>query len=129
MTINNYKDFNKIHFVGIGGIGISAIARMLLLEGKKVTGTDISLSQVTEELVKAGAVIHQGQSLADIPDDADLIIYTAAIEVADPELHKAIKELKTPSLSYSEALGIYSKSKKTIAISGTHGKTTTTAIL
>lgn len=124
--LNKSKNF---YFIGIGGIGISAIARMLLLEGKKVSGSDISLSQVTEELVKAGAVITQGQSLSDIPVDTDLIIYTAAIEVADPELHKTIKALKIPSLSYSEALGIYSGSKKTIAISGTHGKTTTTAML
>lgn len=119
----------NIYFIGIGGIGISAIARMLLLEGKKVSGSDISLSEVTEELIKAGAVITQGQSLSAIPTDTDLIIYTAAIEVADPELYKTIKALKTPSLSYSEALGIYSGSKKTIAISGTHGKTTTTAML
>jgi len=125
----DFKKINKIHFIGIGGIGISAIARMLLLQGKNITGTDISLSQVTDELENAGAVIHQGQSLDMVPKDAELIVYTAAIEVADPELFGAIKKLDIPSISYSEALGIYSKDKKTIAISGTHGKTTTTAML
>jgi UDP-N-acetylmuramate--alanine ligase len=129
MNIQDYKNFNKIFFVGIGGIGISAIARMLLLEGKQVSGSDISMSEVTDELIKAGARIAKGQSLDLIPKDADLIIYTAAIEVADPELLKGIKGLAIPSLSYSEALGVYSKNKKTIAISGTHGKTTTTAML
>lgn len=129
MLNNILNQAKSVYFIGIGGIGISAIARMLLLEGKKVFGSDISLSQVTDELAKAGAFITQGQSLTDISKDIDLIIYTAAIEVADPELHKSIKDLKIPSLSYSEALGVYSKSKKTIAISGTHGKTTTTAML
>ncbi|MEI7480235.1 MAG: Mur ligase family protein [bacterium] len=129
MNIQNYENFNKIYFIGIGGIGISAIARMLLLEGKQISGSDISMSEVTEELEKAGAKIEQGQSLSLIPKDVDLIIYTAAIEVADPELLKGIKNLAVPSLSYSQALGIYSKNKKTIAISGTHGKTTTTAML
>jgi UDP-N-acetylmuramate--alanine ligase len=128
-NINLLQKAEAVHFIGIGGIGISAIARMLSLEGGSVTGTDISLSEVTAELVKAGAKIKQGQSLADIPKNTDLIIYTAAIEVADPALLKKIKKLKIPSLSYSEALGIYSKTKKTIAISGTHGKTTTTAML
>ena len=129
MDIQDYKDFSKIFFIGIGGIGISAIARMLLLEGKQVYGSDISMSEVTEELLKAGAKIEQGQSLDLIPKDVDLIIYTAAIEVADPKLVKDIKSLSIPSFSYSQALGIYSRNKKTIAISGTHGKTTTTAML
>jgi len=129
MNIQDYKKFNKIYFIGIGGIGISAIARMLILEGKEVIGSDISMSEVTDELIKAGARIEKGQSLELIPKDADLIIYTAAIEVADPELLMGIKNLSIPSLSYSQALGIYSKNKKTIAISGTHGKTTTTAML
>ena len=129
MTIKNFDNFKNIHFIGIGGIGISAIARLLLLEGKTVTGSDISLSEVTEELTKAGAVIRQGQSLTDIPKDADLIIFTAAIEVADQDLYQKIKKLPIPSLSYSEALGIVSSAKKTIAVSGTHGKTTTTAMV
>ena len=129
MIIKDFRQFNNIHFIGIGGIGISAIARMLLLEGKRITGTDISLSEVTDELIKAGAIIKQGQSLKDIPNNTDLVIYTAAIEVADPELFNSVKSLKIPTLSYSEALGVYSKNKKTIAISGTHGKTTTTAML
>ncbi len=129
MQKNILKSAKKIYFIGIGGIGISAIARLLLLEGKKVSGSDISLSEVTDELVNEGAIIIEGQSLDDIPIDTELIIFTAAIEVADQDLYKKIKKLNIPSLSYSEALGIISSSKKTIAISGTHGKTTTTAMI
>ncbi|MFZ2038533.1 MAG: Mur ligase family protein [Minisyncoccia bacterium] len=129
MKITDFKNFNNIYFIGIGGIGISAIARLLLLEGKKVKGSDISLSEVTDELTKAGAIITESQSLEDISKETDLIIFTAAIEVADQDLYQKIKKLPIPSLSYSEALGIVSGSKKTIAVSGTHGKTTTTAMI
>lgn len=123
------KKAKNVYFFGIGGIGISAIARMFLLLGKDVSGSDISFSEVTEELIKAGAKISKNQNIQDIPENTELIIYTAAIEVADIELFKKIKNLKIPTLSYSEALGIVSKNKKTIAISGTHGKTTTTAMI
>jgi UDP-N-acetylmuramate--alanine ligase len=129
MKENILTSAKNIHFIGIGGIGISAIARLLLLEGKKVSGSDISLSEVTDELSKVGAIITEGQDLNDIKLGTDLIIFTAAIEVADQNLYQKIKKLSIPSLSYSEALGLVSSSKKTIAVSGTHGKTTTTAMI
>ena len=125
-------DFSKIktvHFVGIGGIGMSAIARMFLLGQVRVTGSDIADSEILSELRELGAEITIGQSLEQIPKDSELIIYTAAIAVAEPALFAEVKKLPIPSLSYAEALGLMSEGKKTIAVSGTHGKTTTTAMI
>ncbi len=118
-----------IHFFGIGGIGVSALARMFLAEGRQVSGSDLNPSEITAELTAAGAQITPGQDISHLPPATDLIIYTAAIEVAAPELFRQIKTLKIPSLSYPEALGVVSRHKKTIAVAGTHGKTTTTAML
>lgn len=124
-------DFKKIHFIGIGGIGVSAIARMMLAEGKRVSGSDFTDSEIVAGLRKAGAKIKivTEQKAEDIPKDADLIIYSTAIEVADPKFFKELKSLKIPAISYAEALNEISKDKFTIAISGTHGKTTTTGMI
>ncbi|MDO8482940.1 MAG: UDP-N-acetylmuramate--L-alanine ligase [bacterium] len=125
----NFSKIKSVHFIGIGGIGMSAIARMFLLEGKKISGSDISDSELLNELRELGARIVIGQSITGVPKDIDLIIYSAAIPVADPELFKVIKKCGAPSISYAEALGVISEGKKTIAVSGTHGKTTTTAMI
>jgi len=137
-------DLSKIkhvHFVGIGGIGISAVARMMLHDGKKVTGQDMQDGEVVQELRKVGAEITIGQSFENIPKDVDLIVYTIAIDNYDPELAKKIKEhpilhknadgqeIKIPVFSYPQMLDIISRDKYTIAVSGTHGKTTTTAMI
>ena len=126
-------DLSKIknaHFIGIGGIGISAIARMMLHDGKKVTGQDMQDGEVVQELKKVGAEIKIGQSFENIPKDTELIVYTIAIDNYDPELAEKIKnQTEIPVRSYSEILGIASQDKYTIAVSGTHGKTTTTAMI
>ncbi len=126
-------DFSKIksvHVIGIGGIGTSAIARMFMLEGKSVSGSDRAPSEITDALAVLGAKITFGeQTVTEIPAGTNLIIYTAAIEVAEPAFLSEIKKLSIPSLSYSEALGEISKDKTTIAIAGTHGKTTTTGMV
>lgn len=120
----------NVHFIGIGGIGISAIARMMLHDGKKVSGQDMQEGEIINKLRKIGADIKIGQSYKNIPKDTDLIIYTIAIDNYDPKLAKKIKEqTKIPVCSYPEMLGIISQNKYTIAISGTHGKTTTTGML
>src|SRR3989338_6845532 len=124
-------DFSKIktvHFIGIGGIGTSAIARMFLLEGKSVSGSDMAESEVTEGLKEAGATIIIGEDAKNVPSNCDLVIYTIAIPKEHAELVEA-KKRKIPILSYPEALGVISKDKYTIAITGTHGKTTTTAMV
>ena len=124
-------DLNKIkraHFVGIGGIGVSAIARMMLAEGKIVSGSDTSDSAIIDELRKLGAKIFIGHSADNVADDVDLIVYTPAAAADNPELKRAAK-MGISALSYPEMLGIISKNKYTIAISGAHGKTTTTAMI
>lgn len=125
----NFLETQAVHFIGIGGAGMSALAGFLLEEGKKISGSDVSESAVFSELKKRGAEISIGQKLSDIPKDTDLIIYSAAIPVAAPDFFAEIKKSSVLSLSYAEALGEISKSYRTIAVSGTHGKTTTTAML
>lgn len=118
----------RVHFIGIGGIGVSAIARMMLLEGKEVSGSDQSESLVTEELSKLGAKIFIGQKAENVTSGTDLIIYTIAVPHDNPE-RVAGEHLNIPAITYPEALGQISQTKKTIAVAGTHGKTTTTAML
>ncbi len=119
---------SNVYFIGIGGIGMSAIARMFFLEGKNVTGSDLAQSMVTGELEKFGINIFYKQSSENISVDIDMVVYTPAITEKNPELMRA-RELGIPTLSYPETLGIISKEKYTIAVSGTHGKTTTTAMI
>ncbi len=125
--IDSFHTIKKVHFIGIGGIGISAIARMLLLEGKTVSGSDRGISPVTADLEKHGATIFIGQDPHNIPEDCDLVIYTVAIASDNPELQEAHKR-GCDVITYPQALHIISKNKYTIAVSGTHGKTTTTAM-
>lgn len=122
------RQIKKIHFIGIGGIGISAIARMMLMQGKKVSGSDRFFSIITDELKKLGAEIYKGHRLSNFASDTELVVYTTAVSKNNPELQKA-KKLKIPSMSYPEMLGLISRDKYTIAVSGAHGKTTTTAMI
>lgn len=128
MSRDFLKSAKNIFCIGIGGIGVSALARMFLLEGKRVSGSDISPSFVTEELKKKGAKIFIGHKEENLKNDTDLVIYTKAIKKDNPELKKA-KRLKIKTLSYSQALGEISSGKYTVAISGSHGKTTTTGMI
>ena len=119
----------KVFFVGIGGIGISAIARMMLIEGKEVHGSDMSSGEVTRELLELGAKISIGQGFDLIPTDVDLIVYTIAIKHYDPKLLEKIFVSGIPAKTYPEMLHIVTSGKYTIAVCGTHGKTTTTAMI
>ena len=124
------ESFNKVkivHFVGIGGIGISSIARMMLIRKKKVSGSDANDSEIVKELIKLGAKIKIGHKKENINPETDLVIYSIAIPENNPELIKA-RGLKIKTTTYPETLGLISKDFYTIAISGTHGKTTTTAM-
>lgn len=129
MQKNLFQTAKHIYFIGIGGIGVSAIARMMLSQGKSVSGSDISASEITSELQKLGAKFQAGQSIDLIPKDTDLIIYSPAIAVADKKLLSEIKKRKISAITYPQALHEISKDKYTIAVSGTHGKTTTTAMI
>ena len=124
----NLKSIKNIHFVGIGGIGMSAVARMMLHEGKKVSGSDREETEITEALRRAGATIFIGHNESNISSEIDTVIYTIAVSYDNPEIKKAnTRELNV--LSYPEFLGVLSRNKFTIAVSGTHGKTTTTAMI
>jgi UDP-N-acetylmuramate--alanine ligase len=125
----NFKNIKKPYFLGIGGIGVSAIAKMMILEGKQVAGSDTADSAIIEELRKEGADILIGQDLEHIPKDTDLVIYSIALEKFAPDFMKEVREKVKNVISYPQALSIISKDKYTIAICGTHGKTTTTAML
>jgi UDP-N-acetylmuramate--alanine ligase len=117
----------KIHFIGIGGIGISSLAQYYLASGAKISGSDISSSEITDYLKKKGAKILIGQKKDNISKDVSLVIYTPAIANANPELKEA-KRLKIKTISYPKALGELTKTHFTIAVSGAHGKSTTTAM-
>ncbi|MFH0804210.1 MAG: UDP-N-acetylmuramate--L-alanine ligase [Candidatus Zambryskibacteria bacterium] len=121
-------DYKKYHFIGIGGIGVSAIAKMLFLQGKEITGSDSGQSEITGDLQKLGVKVFIGQKAENLEQDVEVVIYSVAIERDNPEILEAQKR-NLPCFSYPEALGELSKEMFTIAISGTHGKTTTTAML
>lgn len=118
-----------IHFIGIGGISMSGLAEILLSEGFPVSGSDNKPSPLTEMLTEKGAVIKYGQRKENITNDIDLVVYTSAIHPDNPEF-LAVQEKGLPSLTRAELLGQMMRQYKTpIAVSGTHGKTTTTAMI
>jgi len=119
-----FEEINQLHLIGIGGIGMSAIARFFLAKGKVVTGSDMNSSDLVQELIEEGAVITLGHG--GLPEGTQAVIYSEAIPESNPE-RMASDEL--PSFNYFEALGEISKGYKVLAVAGTHGKTTTTAML
>ena len=118
----------KAHFIGIGGIGVSAVARMMLLRSARVTGSDRLTSNITELLQGLGAHIFTEHKQENLPKDADIVVYSPAVPETNPELARA-RELGIPAYSYPEMLGKISKGMRTIAVAGTHGKTTTTGMI
>ncbi|HEY9712110.1 MAG TPA: Mur ligase domain-containing protein, partial [Chroococcales cyanobacterium] len=116
-----------VHFIGIGGIGMSAIARLLLAEGRAVSGSDKSASEITDELIELGARIFIGHA-ADNVKNAGVIVVSTAIDQKNPEIIAA-REKHLPICHRSDLLALLSRSSKLIAISGTHGKTTTTGMV
>lgn len=118
----------KVFFIGIGGIGTSALARWFLSKGYKVSGSDASPSETTQELKKQGIKVFIGQKASNLDKSIDLVIHTAAVKAGNSEFDRA-KKLKIPLMSYSQALGSLTRQYKTIAIAGAHGKSTTTALM
>lgn len=125
-------DFSRplhIHFIGIGGISMSGLAEILLGEGFTISGSDSKESPLTLALEQKGAKIFYGQKAANIQDSVQLVVYTAAIHPDNPEYVCAV-ERKLPMLTRAELLGQIMKNYDTpIAVSGTHGKTTTTSMI
>jgi len=123
-----FESIHRIHLIGIGGIGISALAKLLLHQGKQLTGSDVHLSSITDDLVRRGIQVWQGHDPSAVSDAIDLVIYSPAVQETDPEYVSA-RKLGIPLLSYAQALGELSKQYSTIVVTGTHGKSTTTSML
>lgn len=125
-------DFNKpvhVHFIGIGGISMSGLAQILLDRGFTISGSDICASELTEHLASLGAKITIGQAAQNITDDIDLVVYTAAIHEDNPEFRAAMNK-GIPMMVRATLLGqIMANYPCSVAVSGTHGKTTTTSML
>jgi len=117
----------QIHFVGIGGAGMSGIARIMLSEGLKISGSDVKESSITQSLATLGAKIFIGHRTENI-DGVDLMIISNAIAATNPEI-EAAQRLGIEILSRAEALALLMVGKRSIAVAGTHGKTTTTSML
>lgn len=125
----NLNQLKKIHFIGIGGIGVSAMAKLMLELKKKVTGSDLTDSEIIQQLKVMNAKCYIGQHKSEnVKSDVDLVIYSNAVPKNNPEIKHAVK-LKIPCSSYPQFLGEFMKDKFPIVISGTHGKSTTTAML
>jgi UDP-N-acetylmuramate--alanine ligase len=123
------NSYSTLHFIGIGGIGVSALARYYAQKGCKVSGSDLVSSEITGALEKIGVKIFIGKHKAEnLPKGADLVVYSPAVSVKNPEFKEA-KKRKKKIQSYPQALGELTKQLYTIAVSGTHGKSTTTAML
>lgn len=125
-------DFNKpvhIHFIGIGGISMSALARLLKSRGFSISGSDWHESELTSQLKAEGIQVHIGQRAENITNDIDLVVYTAAVHTDNAE-YRAAQENNIPLMPRSVLLGqIMKQYPHAVGISGTHGKTTTTSIL
>ncbi|MDP4282221.1 MAG: UDP-N-acetylmuramate--L-alanine ligase [Bacteroidota bacterium] len=120
--------YKSVYFLGIGGIGMSAIARYFKIMGADISGYDRTSTPLTRELQSEGMSIHYKDDISLIPGNTDLVIYTPAI----PANHSEFKYLlgkKIPVMKRAEILGIITRRTKTIAIAGTHGKTTTTTLI
>ncbi|MBQ8970909.1 MAG: UDP-N-acetylmuramate--L-alanine ligase, partial [Lachnospiraceae bacterium] len=118
-----------VHFIGIGGISMSGLAEILLNRGFTVSGSDGKASPLTDSLAGKGCKIAIGQKAENITDDIDLVVYTAAIHKDNPEFAEAVNR-KLPMLTRAELLGQIMKGfPLSVAVAGTHGKTTTTSML
>ena len=118
----------KIHLIGIGGIGVSALAQYYLSKGHKISGSDLAASEITNFLQNKGIKILTGNKAENVGNDIDLVVHSPAVKADNPE-YKGAKELKIKTQSYPEALGELTKEYYTIAVSGAHGKSTTTAMV
>lgn len=118
---------NRIHFIGIGGIGMSGLAEILISQGFNVSGSDLALTEITDRLQSLGAEIFEGHSAENIKD-IDLVVYSSAVNIENPEVKEAL-DRKIPVIKRAELLGETMRMKYGIGIAGTHGKTSTTSMV
>lgn len=126
--MKSIEEIDSIYFIGIGGIGMSALARYYNHLGKKIHGYDRDRNKLTKKLEAEGMTIHYKLDVSKIPVETDLVIYTPAISSDNAEFRWCI-EKGYPVMKRAQALGLISTSKNTLAIAGTHGKTTTSSML
>ncbi len=117
----------KIHFVGIGGIGMSGLAEIMINEGFDVSGSDLNETEITQRLREIGCKISIGHSPENL-NDADVLVYSSAVDTDNPEVKEAL-ERKIPVIKRAEMLAETMRMKYGIGIAGTHGKTTTTSMV
>lgn len=118
----------NVHIIGLGGIGTSAVARLFLEQGARVSGSDMHVNSIIEDLKREGVDFRLGHFSENIPRECDLVIYSRAIPATNVERQIASEQGMT-IMSYPEFIGEIAKTKKTIAVSGTNGKSTTTAMI
>ncbi len=123
-----YRKGLRIHFVGIGGIGMSGIAELLLNLGYKVSGSDLRRSDTTERLTRLGAEVRIGHAAENVPADGHVVVTSSAVKAGNPEVEEAQRR-KIPVIPRAEMLAELMRMKYGIAIAGTHGKTTTTSMV
>lgn len=121
------RRIRRIHFIGIGGAGMSGIAEVLINQGYEISGSDIKASSVTERLVKKGAEVFIGHAAENVKG-ADVIVNSSAVNNSNPEIIRA-RELRIPIVRRAEMLGELMRYRHGIAVAGTHGKTTTTSLM
>ncbi len=122
-----FKNIHRVHFVGIGGIGMSGLAEILLSQGFEVSGSDRALTEITDHLSKLGITIYEGHFPENLKD-VDVLVYSSAVTIDNPEV-KAAVERKIPVIKRAEMLAESMRMKYGIGIAGTHGKTTTTSMV
>lgn len=118
----------KAHVIGAGGIGVSAVAKLLKHSGKEVSGSDIAANESTRELEAAGITVAIGHGADNLPAGVDVIVFSDAVPQTNPEREEG-RRRGIREMSYFEFVGEYSKTKRTVGVSGTNGKSTTTALL
>ncbi len=119
----------KIHFIGVGGIGMSALAHIMAARGTAVSGSDLTLNNLTEDLAEKGVAIFQGHAAGHLPEDADLVVVSSCIRDSNPELQKA-RKLNIQVVTRGELLNLLMyEAPVSIAVTGTHGKTTTSSLI
>ncbi len=123
-----FKKSRHIHFVGIGGVGMSGIAEVLLHLGHVISGSDITETEVTRRLTRLGAHITYGHRLETVDDRIDVVVISSAVKYSNPEIVQA-RTLKIPVIPRAEMLAELMRMKWGIAVAGTHGKTTTTSLI
>lgn len=123
-----FNAIKKVYFIGIGGIGMSALARYFKFHGKEVSGYDKTATPLTRQLEQEGIAVHYEEDLNRIPTDADLVVYTPAIPAGHKELEYYRQHGQT-LMKRSEVLGLITRSSFNICVAGTHGKTTITTMI